>query len=458
MTRRLEEMLNPARYRSPPELDQRVLGDAAPILDEKAMADRSVRQARRTGATVAVVAGVALVLILACLWLADQDLGLEPLDGAADTSPFRGMVLIPEGPYDQGTTRAEAEDLFTKLGLKARVWVVERYWEYQNRQMVEESARRVQVDAFYLDRYEVTNLQFYHYMKATGAAPPELPRDNPACWRQGRLPGSTQLYFEDEVRSWPLLVARLKATSADTVRQTPAGRIWTLLDPELQEQVKNIEPGHEPERGVKIALIRALNQQVKMRDWYDEAFFRGINLSVYVPEAARLLARGIQNLSRSERQLFNRYCLDNALAGAVRKGQPPEMMEYPVTGISYFQARSCAGWMGKRLPTEAEWEKAARGPARNERPARYWPWGNQFGEEQTACCNWALYWVSPLNTEQKPMGLCPVGSFSKGASEYGIQDLIGNALEYTADSWGPHPATPAEIQRSFDPLPARIWP
>ena len=124
-------------------------------------------------------------------------------------------------------------------------------------------------------------------------------------------------------------------------------------------------------------------------------------------------------------------------------------MLYPVTGISYFQAKSCAEWMGKRLPSEMEWEKAARGPS----TAQWFPWGNEFGEKQTDYCNWALYWVSPLNKEQKPMGLCPVGSFPKGASAYGLQDLVGNALEITADSWGPHPNAYSAKNYLFSPPP-----
>lgn len=102
---------------------------------------------------------------------------------------------------------------------------------------------------------------------------------------------------------------------------------------------------------------------------------------------------------------------------------PPGAAQHPVTGVTWDDARRYAEWAGKRLPTEEEWEFAARGT-----DGRLYPWGNE----------WKVGMANAGGGLGGGGGLADVGVF-KGASPFGAYDMVGNAWEWTADDLRPYP-------------------
>ncbi len=202
--------------------------------------------------------------------------------GLAVSEPPKGMVLVPAGEFTMGTDESQAPP---------------------NQQ----PARKVHVDAFYIDKQEVTNAQFEAFIQADGY---------------------------NKRKYW-----------------TKAG--WDFIQ---KKRFYYVHPGKQTYR------------------------------------VDKPLAFGRNSVSTAP--------------------------DHPVIGVSWYEAAAYAKWAGKRLPTEAEWEKAARGT-----DARLYPWGNEFD-------------FSKLNYFPHHQKLLPVGSFPTGASPYGALDMAGSVAEWCADGDG----------------------
>jgi formylglycine-generating enzyme required for sulfatase activity len=136
-------------------------------------------------------------------------------------------------------------------------------------------------------------------------------------------------------------------------------------------------------------------------------------------------------ITASERETYSPLCT----------GSDPEKLDHPITCVTWAMADTYCKANDKRLPTEAEWEFATRGP-----DGRIYPWGDDAPTAQhlNACDAQCVAWAKKHKVELKQLGsgddgfatTAPVGSFPAGRSRFGPYDVVGNVWEWVADWYG----------------------
>ena len=114
----------------------------------------------------------------------------------------------------------------------------------------------------------------------------------------------------------------------------------------------------------------------------------------------------------------------------------PVPLDQPVVHVCAHEADAYAAWAGARLPTEAEWEKAARHDPATGTSRRY-PWGDADPTPAHA------------NLGQRHLSAAPVGAYPAGASPLGVEQLMGDVWEWTASGWHPYPGFTAFPYREY---------
>jgi len=193
----------------------------------------------------------------------------------------------------------------------------------------------------------------------------------------------------------------LPPTEAPTAQPTPMMAPVAVAGPQSGEKMKWIDGS---------ILIYIPTAEFKMGD----------GSSVAPEHNVRLDAYWIQQTKVTNRMFAQCVSVGACAAPTQEIGGPvysnPEFANHPVVGVTWDQAQAYCTWMQGRLPSEAEWEKTARGTAGN-----LYPWGN----DEPACDISNFGYCSGRTSE--------VDAFENGASPYGVYDMAGNVFEWVGD-------------------------
>jgi formylglycine-generating enzyme required for sulfatase activity len=251
------------------------------------------------------------VFIVTVLAAGCEDKPAPPVAAGKASPPVLQVeqVLVPAGEFVRGSNREDDLEMRQQYGFPRPLYVDEH------------PQRKIHLDAYKIDTYEVTNAQYKAYILAT----------------KGMMP------FAWMNNGYTITEDRMRQLELDKLRQLATDHVQLDMDTRVMDRA---------------ALIAAIVAKQRAMD------------------------------------------------------------HMPVASVNWFAAAAFCKWRNSRLPTEAEWEKAARGPDGLE-----YPWGN----------DWDPAITNTGDDGQWEQGIAPVGSYPDNKSVYGAYDLSGNVWEWVAD-------------------------
>lgn len=160
--------------------------------------------------------------------------------------------------------------------------------------------------------------------------------------------------------------------------------------------------------------------------WIPLVFGSRLKLSPYCMDEHEVTVAEYAECVRRQQCSEPKPFIDSVLTSPSCNWNAPKADHHPINCVSWQQAHSYCASVGKELPTEAQWETAARGGPSGSRGA--YPWGSSYPTDADACWN--------ISNTRK--GTCPVASFP--ATSLGLRDMAGNVSEWVFDWYGEYPS------------------
>ena len=233
------------------------------------------------------------------------------------------------------------------------------------------------------------------------------------------------------------LVCLAEGAASEAMVTVPAGEFWMGSTAEEREYGYRLD---ETLHGSTVA---------RRRQWFEVETRQRLNLPVFRIDrnlvtnddyALFIAATGHRAPFVSE-EVWRGYRLVHGYGAVLRflwrdRRPPAGREQHPVVLVSHVDATAYCTWRGGRLPSEAEWEKAARGT-----DGRYFPWGDAFDAQL-------------LNSEDGgPFDTVPAGRYPDGQSPYGVLDMAGQVFEWTSTLFGTEPPRYVVKGGSWDDFP-----